>query len=36
MARIGEVGGAYGDLWRSLRGRDPLQELGVGERIILE
>jgi len=28
--------GAYGDLWGSLRGRDPLQELGVGERIILK
>ena len=36
MAHIGEGGGAYGDLWGSLRGRDPLQELGIGERIIFK
>ena len=32
----GEGRGAYGDLWGSLRRRDPLQEVDVGERIILK
>jgi hypothetical protein len=36
VARMGEGRGAYGDLWGSLRRRDPLQELGVGEKIILK
>jgi hypothetical protein len=36
VARMGERRGAYRVLWGSLRERDHLQELGVGERIILK
>jgi hypothetical protein len=33
---VRERRGAYGVLWGSLRRRDPLQELDIGERIILK